>query len=101
MGCIGMTRDDFCKCTYEEFDSICEAWQRMRREDSRDAWERARIMATIAIQPHVKKRMTPRQLLPLPWDSHKEAVTASLSSGNQSPEERLKRFERMAAELHH
>lgn len=97
MGCIGMTRDDFCKCTYEEFDSICEAWQRMRREDSRDAWERARIMATIAIQPHVKKRMTPRQLLPLPWNSHKpDGATSPDFNRHLTPEEQRKRFEKLA-----
>ena len=26
-------------------------------------------MATICIQPHIKKRITPQKLLPLPWDN--------------------------------
>lgn len=32
-----------------------------------------RLQASIAIQPHVKNRITPQQLLPLPWDHGKQA----------------------------
>ena len=64
-----MSHDDFCKCTVGEFESICNAWHEMREEQYHDSWERARTVAAICIQPHVRKRITPRQLLPLPWDN--------------------------------
>ena len=40
----------------------------MNEAQEREAWERTRILAAICIQPHVKKKITPKQLLPLPWD---------------------------------
>ena len=69
VGCIGMLHDDFCKCIFGEFESICKVWRRKPR-----SWERARTIATILIQPHVKKRnkATPRQLLPMPWVKERE-----------------------------
>lgn len=30
-----------------------------------------RLLATISIQPHVKGKITPQKLLPLPWDYKK------------------------------
>lgn len=51
-----MLYDDFCKCTFGEFESICEAWREMTEGQNRDAWERARTIAAIIIQPHLKKR---------------------------------------------
>lgn len=63
----------------------------MTESQNHDAWERARIVAAIAIQPHCKKRITPRQLLPLPWDNKKQprrSEAPKLTAG-----ERLKRFE--------
>lgn len=68
VGCIGMSVDDFCACEYDEFESICKAWGEMNEGRTHDAWERTRVSAAICIQPHVKGRMTPEKLLPLPWD---------------------------------
>ena len=56
VGCIGLSHDDFCKCTFEEFESICKAWSDMTEGQNHEAWERARTIAAIIIQPHVKKR---------------------------------------------
>lgn len=91
-----MSHDDFCKCTFEEFESICEAWREMTESQYRDAWERGRTIATIIIQPHLKKKITPRQLLPLPWDKKQ-------SPRHETPEltaeEQHKRFEDVARRL--
>lgn len=97
VGCIGMSHDDFCKCTFGEFESICKAWREMTEGQNRDAWERARTVAAIVIQPHVKKKISPRQLLPLPWDNKKTAAragTPELTAG-----ERRRRFEEVAQRL--
>ena len=32
-----------------------------------------RLLAAISIQPHVKGKLKPQQLLPLPWDAHEGA----------------------------
>lgn len=57
----------------------------------RDAWERARTVAAIVIQPHLKKKITPQQLLPLPWDHKSRAIESA--TPELTAEERLKRFE--------
>lgn len=66
----------------------------MYQGQNRDAWERARIVATIAIQPHVKKKITPHQLMPLPWDKKKEIPRGEAEK--LTAEERRKRFEVLA-----
>lgn len=95
IGCIGLSLDDFCKYTYNEFENICEAWSKMNEMQNHEAWERTRILAAICIQPHVKKKLTPKQLMPLPWDKK--------SSRSDEPqltaEEKRKRFEDVARRL--
>jgi len=85
-----MSYDDFCKCTYDEFESISKSWLEMYQGQNRDAWERARIVATIAIQPHVKKKITPHQLMPLPWDKKKEILRSEAQE--LTAEDKRKRF---------
>lgn len=62
----------------------------MYQGQNRDAWERARIVATIAIQPHVKKKITPHQLMPLPWDKKKEILRSEAQE--LTAEDKRKRF---------
>ena len=70
IGCIGMPLEEFCSLYFEEFENICNAWIEMHEAQAREEWERTRILAAICIQPHIKKKITPKQLLPLPWDSN-------------------------------
>lgn len=63
-----MSYDDFCRCTPEEFESICNAYHAGREAFYRDGWEKVRMLAAITIQPHVKKKITPKTLLPFSWD---------------------------------
>ncbi|WP_303031774.1 hypothetical protein [uncultured Duncaniella sp.] len=90
-----MSIDDFCRSEIDEFESICDAWRKMREAQYHDSWERTRTLAAICIQPHIKKRITPRQLIPLPWDdkSHKP------HSPKLTPEERRIRFEQIAKKM--
>lgn len=49
-----------------------------------------RMLATITVQPHVKGKLTPEKLLPLPWE-HKRPPVERLS--------KEERRERMAAAI--
>lgn len=53
-----------CKACNDRLEARCE-----------DSWERMRTLATITVQPHVKKRLAPKDLLPLPWDKKRKPVT--------------------------
>lgn len=68
LGCIRLSYDDFCKCYPDEFLSICLAWQDMRDAEVKSDWERMRLLATISVQPHIKRKITAQKLIPLPWD---------------------------------
>lgn len=76
MGCIGMSREDFERCTPSEFYKAWERWAETRRDAERSAWERTRVSALFALQPYAKGTLRPHEFLPLPWDEE------------QSPEER-------------
>lgn len=68
MAVIGIGYDDFCRMTMQETAAVFAAYRTKHEADRRDAWERMRMQACITIQPHLKKKITPRRLLPLPWD---------------------------------
>lgn len=53
----------------EEFNAICRAYNSERDSLYRNEWERMRMLATITIQPHLKKKITPGVLLPFPWEA--------------------------------
>ncbi len=65
-----MSLDDFCKLEFDEFESIC-------------------------IQPHIKKKITPRQLIPLPWDN----ISHKPDTPRLTPEEKRERFESVASKF--
>ncbi len=82
-----MSYDDFCRLTPGEFEAICGAFYDKEESKRRDDWERMRLLAAIVIQPHVKKKLTPKSLLPFNWDKKKAADKPLLSK-----EESRKRF---------
>jgi hypothetical protein len=60
----------------------------------RSDWERMRMLATITIQPHVKKKLTPKALLLFEWDDQKrkeEHPTVSKEEDQQRLDKLLKR----------
>jgi hypothetical protein len=94
MGCIGLTFDDFCNSTFEEFEAISKAWSDMREATEKGDWERMRLLAAICIQPHVKKKITPQALVPLPWDNGKRKQKAA-GKAQPTAAECKQRFEKL------
>ena len=58
---------------FNEFAAVYKAYAEQRDTDFKDEWARMRLLATIAIQPHLAKgkKVTPEKLLPFPWDKKK------------------------------
>lgn len=67
--------------------------KRIRFERGQELQERACMVAAICIQPHVRKRIIPRQLLPLPWDNKKSEIRNNATQ--LTAEERKERFEKL------
>lgn len=87
VGSMGIRPDDFWMMTPSEFESVSAAWRVTQNARERGEWERMRTLASICIQPHVKNKLTPRQLLPFPWDDDRQE-TESLTH-----DERMRRAE--------
>lgn len=49
---------------------MTDTWEEARLSRRREKWERTRTLAAIVIQPHCRKAIDPRRLLPLPWETH-------------------------------
>lgn len=88
-----MTPDAFCRLFPEEYAAAEKAFGELEEARMQRQWEMTRTLAAIAIQPHVRKRITPRELLPLPWD--KESAEADWSNpSNRSNQKILTKAER-------
>lgn len=66
----------------------------IRFERGQELQGRAHMVAAICIQPHIRKRIIPRQLLPLPWD--KKNLRYETMPPQLTAEERKERFEKLA-----
>lgn len=55
----------------DEYIAVSRAWADEREREMRDGWERMRLLATLCVQPHVRKSVTPEKLLKFPWDDKK------------------------------
>lgn len=87
---MGMRLDDWCRLDVDDFNSAVKAWNEMRDGDEHGRWNRMRILASIVIQPHVKGKMSPERLLPLPWDKKKGKKAPKETLSAEAQKERLK-----------
>ena len=80
-----MRRKDFMAMRPAEFEVVVRMHRDAAESQSRDNWERTRMLAYITLLPNMKKRLTPQQIMPLPWDkSDKEPA--------ETPEQRKEDF---------
>ena len=80
---------DLRRMTVEELEAVVDEWSKGRESDYQDSWERMRLLATIVIQPHLKKRLSAKELLPLPWDGR---LSRQLSQPKLTKAQRLNAF---------
>ena len=92
LGCIGISYDDFCALSPAEFHQVHQSWAELETDRLHGDWERTRILATISVQPHLKKAIKPQKLLPLPWDK-KARTKVSKPSTRERFDEIVKRTE--------
>lgn len=78
---------------------MCEAWHQQQNGLMQGEWERMRLLATITIQPHAKKKLTPQALLPLPWDAKKRKTEKQDTGPKLTKEQQLARFEKLVNKI--
>lgn len=64
----GLSLHDFSLLTPFEFQAVLDAWNSHQEALGRERWEVMRTGAAVSVSPWVKGHMSPRRLIPLPWD---------------------------------
>ena len=94
VGRIGMSIDDFCRCTPSEFSAIAESWNEGEQLKERAAWERTRLQCTCMLQPYSRHGLEPRDVLRFAWDDDQNGDDTEKLSAKQIRE----KFERAKKE---
>jgi hypothetical protein len=60
--------------TFTEFGNAMRGHYKEIEEREKAEWERTRWLAAIVVNPHVKKRITPKDLATFPWEKKEKAA---------------------------
>jgi hypothetical protein len=71
LGELGLTEDEFWQMAPRVFHNMQEGYWRKYEMQQRAEWERARWMATVIINPHLKHSIQPQKLMRFPWEKAK------------------------------
>lgn len=83
-GRMGMSIDDFCRCTPSLFAEIHEAYVKKMEMAEQSLWERTRMECLFMLQPYSKKTLKASDVMTFPWDK-KEPIALQ----EKSTEERF------------
>lgn len=89
MGCIGMSMDDFCRCTPSEFRATWNVWYEMHEQRERSAWEQMRMQCLCTLQPYSNKNLEAKDIMSFPWDGDGEKKK---EKAEISKEEMMRRY---------
>lgn len=93
MGCMGMSMDDFCRCTPLEFYEAYDAWNHQEELREQAAWERIRMLCLCTLQPYSQKQLKATDVMRFPWDDEDKEPSSSRSRENElSHEELMERY---------
>ena len=88
---MGMSLDDFCRCTPSEFLSAWEHRNKWQERMEQGHWERLRMACLCMLQPYSKNTLSARDVMQFPWDED-----AKTNSRETVSDEELKRRYREA-----
>ena len=74
MGILRLSPSAFWSMTFGEVSLALDANRESEEMRERMEWERTRWLAAITINPHVKKRITPKDLATFPWEKKEKAA---------------------------
>lgn len=66
---FGFDEDKFLNCECEWFFKAYRGKMLFAEQSEKQAWERLRILGSWVLSPYSKTSLTPKKLLPLPWDT--------------------------------
>ncbi len=68
LGVVGLSFGDFCILTFDEFEAVMKAHKERQELREQGEWERMRLHAVMTMQPHCKKKLDPKKILPFDWE---------------------------------
>lgn len=98
LGVLGLSLEDFCCLTPEEYNETARQWQQLRDLGERGDWERVRMMCLCMLQPYAKGELKARDVMVFPWEEEREEERVSEAAKGLSREELMAEFERVKKE---
>lgn len=89
-GCVGMSRDDFERCTPSEFAEAARQFSERVESRYRTGWEQTRTLVVSVANFFSEHPLEARSAFPLPWDQETKTATPKGSSSY----ERMKELEK-------
>ena len=74
-GELNMTVEELYNMTPRNFINAQMGKRRLYEQDNQAAWERARWMACVIINPHLKKAVDPKKITTFPWEKVEKTAT--------------------------
>ena len=93
VGAIGMSVEDFCRCTPAEFRAVSDAYVETEGRHQRDEWERTRMQCVCMLQPYSKSKIDPKELMRFAWEEEEGSQEDKLTTN-----EIWERFEKVKKE---
>lgn len=90
-----MTPADFDRLTPEEFGAIYDCWYKSGEATARRSWEQTRFLGMCVLAPYSKHKLTPAEVLPLPWDGEEKPQQSKQPQPDRA--ELLARMKQVAA----
>lgn len=99
MGRIGMSLDDFDRCTPMEFSRIVEKCNERELQYARTGWEQTRFLALTNLQPYCKKQLKESDIMVFPWEKSKRDMTPKGTSSIERVREIMERLEKHKSDV--
>ena len=77
MGCMGMSYEDFARCTPLEYAAVWRAWHEAAERREQSEWERLRMSCLCMLQPYSKKRLRAEDVMRFPWETESRGSAVS------------------------
>tara|TARA_R100001244_G_scaffold132039_4_gene106670 strand:+ start:177 stop:470 length:294 start_codon:yes stop_codon:yes gene_type:complete len=66
---LGLAYDELYSLTPRSFNNRLLGFSEHQEQINQNNWEQTRLIIHACLSPHSKKRLKPKDILPLPWDS--------------------------------
>ena len=68
---LGLSYEELYGLTPRSFNNKLRGFHNQRDIELRLGWEQTRLIIHACLSPHSKKRLNPKEILPLPWDNQR------------------------------